>query len=50
MEPLTTNRYVYGPYGEPLNYSNDAERQGFIGKERDLESGLAEHGVRKYDY
>jgi hypothetical protein len=26
------------------------ERQGFIGKERDLESNLADHGTRKYDY
>ncbi|OGU57255.1 MAG: hypothetical protein A2X64_10875 [Ignavibacteria bacterium GWF2_33_9] len=48
--PQVTNRYIYGPYGEPLNFSNDAERQGFIGKEKDLESGLADHGVRKYDY
>ena len=50
MKPFVTNRYIYGPYGEPLNFSNDAERQGFIGKEKDLESGLADHGVRKYDY
>ncbi|OGU56806.1 MAG: hypothetical protein A2X64_07505 [Ignavibacteria bacterium GWF2_33_9] len=48
--PQVTNRYIFGPYGEPLNFSNDAERQGFIGKEKDLESGLADHGVRKYDY
>lgn len=32
------------------SYDNEKERQGFIGKERDLESGLADHGVRKYDY
>ncbi len=25
-------------------------RQGFIGKEHDSESDLADHGVRKYDY
>ena len=50
MEPYVTNRYVYGPYGEPMHYDNDQERQGFIGKERDLESNLADHGVRKYDY
>ncbi|MFN9301175.1 MAG: hypothetical protein ACK6DA_00230 [Candidatus Kapaibacterium sp.] len=25
-------------------------RQGFIGKELDSESDLADHGVRKYDY
>ncbi|OGU56795.1 MAG: hypothetical protein A2X64_07450 [Ignavibacteria bacterium GWF2_33_9] len=50
MEPFVTNRYVYGPYGEPLHYDNEKERQGFIGKEKDLESGLADHGVRKYDY
>ncbi|OGU56801.1 MAG: hypothetical protein A2X64_07480 [Ignavibacteria bacterium GWF2_33_9] len=48
--PQITNRYVYGPYGEPLHYDNEKERQGFIGKEKDLESGLADHGVRKYDY
>ena len=46
MEPFVTNRYVYGPYGEPLHYDNEKERQGFIGKEKDLESGLADHGVR----
>ncbi|OGU57251.1 MAG: hypothetical protein A2X64_10855 [Ignavibacteria bacterium GWF2_33_9] len=50
MKPFVTNRYVYGPYGEPQHYDNEKERQGFIGKERDLESGLADHGVRKYDY
>lgn len=49
MEPFVTNRYIYGPYGEPLHYDNEKERQGFIGKERDLESGLAGHGVWKYD-
>ena len=46
IEPFVTNRYVYGPYGEPLRYDNEKERQGFIGKEKDLESGLAEHGRR----
>jgi hypothetical protein len=46
MEPCVTNRYIYGPYGEPLHYDNEKERQGFIGKEKDLESGLAVHGVR----
>ncbi|OGU57249.1 MAG: hypothetical protein A2X64_10845 [Ignavibacteria bacterium GWF2_33_9] len=50
IEPFVTNRYIFGPYGEPLHYDNEKERQGFIGKEKDLESGLADHGVRKYDY
>ena len=26
------------------------EWQGFIGKERDFESNLADHGAHKYDY
>jgi hypothetical protein len=58
MQPKIVHRYQYGPYGEPMHYDNDQERQGFIGKERDLESNLADHtstslsasGVRKYDY
>jgi hypothetical protein len=29
-----------------LQYDNEKERQCFIGKEKDLESGLADHGVR----
>ena len=50
QSPKIVHRYQYGPYGEPMHYDNDQERQGFIGKERDLESNLADHGVRKYDY
>jgi hypothetical protein len=47
IEPFVTNRYVCGSYGEPLHYNNEKERKGFFGKEKDLESGLANQGVRK---
>mgnify|MGYP001809654842 CR=1 FL=1 len=39
----------YEPLGKPLR-EESAPRQGFIGKELDSESDLADHGVRKYDY
>ena len=29
--------------------SNQIDRLGWLGKEKDLESGLGDHGVRKYD-
>ena len=45
----------YEPFGKKisstiLTNSGTVPRQGFIGKELDSESDLADHGVRKYDY
>lgn len=45
----------YEPFGKQissatLNNNGTIPRQGFIGKELDTESDLADHGVRKYDY
>lgn len=39
----------YEPFGKPMN-TGDVLCQGFIGRELDTESDLADHGVRKYDY
>ena len=38
----------YEPFGKPL--AGLSPRTGYIGKEKDYESDLADHGVRKYDY
>jgi len=44
----------YSPFGEPLKKNNYQpqcnECLGFIDKEKDRESKLGDHGVRKYDY
>ncbi|HRP03209.1 MAG TPA: RHS repeat-associated core domain-containing protein, partial [Candidatus Kapabacteria bacterium] len=44
----------YSPFGEPLEKNNYQpqwnERLGYIDKEKDRESKLGDHGVRKYDY
>ena len=44
----------YSPFGEPLKKNNYQpqwnERLGYIDKEKDRESKLGDHGVRKYDY
>ena len=38
----------YAPFGEAITDSSN-DRQTFIGKEKDRESGLGDFGVRKYD-
>ncbi len=40
----------YEPFGAPLSAKQEKTRLGFIDKEQDKESSLADHGVRKYDY
>ncbi|MFP4528894.1 MAG: RHS repeat-associated core domain-containing protein, partial [Candidatus Kapaibacterium sp.] len=37
------------PYGARRTFMDGKDRTGYIGKERDAESELADHGVRKYD-
>ena len=45
---------LYSPFGEPLKKNSYQpqwnERLGYIDKEKDRESKLGDHGVRKYDY
>ncbi|HRP03110.1 MAG TPA: RHS repeat-associated core domain-containing protein, partial [Candidatus Kapabacteria bacterium] len=47
-------QYRYNPFGEPLKKNNYQpqwnERLDYIDKEKDRESKLGDHGVRKYDY
>jgi RHS repeat-associated protein len=42
----------YSPYGGIMWKSNRSEKQrdSWVGKEKDRESGLGDHGVRKYDH
>ena len=46
-----TGMYDYMPFGEqiPVSLSGIKDRLSFIGKENDIESGLGDFGVRKYD-
>ncbi|MBX3044833.1 MAG: hypothetical protein KF896_14065 [Ignavibacteriae bacterium] len=44
------NYKQYSAYGETLLDTLGFTRQGYIGKEKDVENGLGDHGVRKYDY
>ena len=44
------SKFHYDPFGKPLKTTGANERQTYIDKERDVESGLGDHGVRKYDY
>ena len=43
--------YDYMPFGEqiPVSLSGKTHRLGYISKENDIESGLGDFGVRKYD-
>lgn len=43
-------RYCFNPFGSTLLDTFSLTRQGYIGKEKDVESSLGDHGVRKYDY
>ena len=44
-------RYTkYKSFGETTLDTLGVTRQGYIGKEKDVENGLGDHGVRKYDY
>ena len=40
----------YAAFGETTLDTLGVTRQGYIGKEKDVENGLGDHGVRKYDY
>jgi hypothetical protein len=40
----------YKPFGGTFGLKWGTNRPGYIGKENDNESWLADHGVRKYDY
>ena len=42
-----TASWDYEPYGDPI--AGVAPRKGFIDREEDLENGLGDFGVRKYD-
>ena len=44
------NYKTYEPYGAIMLDTFSITRQGYIGKEKDVESSLRDHGVRKYDY
>jgi RHS repeat-associated protein len=52
------SRFDYKPFGEKMPVTPPLpgviepmpQRLGFISKEQDRESHLADHGVRKYDY
>ena len=43
------NYKQYSAYGETLLDTLGFARQGYIGKEKDVENNLGDHGVRKYD-
>ena len=40
----------YFIFGETTLDTLGVTRQGYIGKEKDVENNLGDHGVRKYDY
>ncbi|MBX3043274.1 MAG: RHS repeat-associated core domain-containing protein [Ignavibacteriae bacterium] len=40
----------YAAFGETTLDTLGVTRQGYIGKEKDVENNLGDHGVRKYDY
>ncbi|MBS4000995.1 MAG: hypothetical protein KGZ71_10990 [Desulfobulbaceae bacterium] len=40
----------YEPYGETMLDTFGLTRQSYIGKEKEPENNLGDHGVRKYDY
>ena len=42
-------RKSYLPFGEPLETEHEPQTKGYIGKEKDKENNLGDHGVRKYD-
>ena len=46
-----TGMYDYMPFGEqiPVSLSGTKDRLSYIGKENDVESGLGDFGVQKYD-
>ncbi len=41
---------TYEPYGDTMLDTLGVKRQSYIGKEKDPENNLGDHGVRKYDY
>ena len=43
------NYKQYAAFGETTLDTLGVTRQGYIGKEKDVENGLGDHGVRKYD-
>ncbi|MBS4000398.1 MAG: hypothetical protein KGZ71_07955, partial [Desulfobulbaceae bacterium] len=44
------NYKQYEPYGETMLDLFGLTRQSYIGKEKETENNLGDHGVRKYDY
>jgi RHS repeat-associated protein len=44
------NYKQYEPYGETMLDTFGLTRQSYIGKEKEPENNLGDHGVRKYDY
>ena len=40
----------YAAFGKTTLDTLGVTRQGYIGKEKDVENNLGDHGVRKYDY
>ena len=40
----------YSAFGETTLDTLGVTRQGYFGKEKDVENNLGDHGVRKYDY
>ncbi len=40
----------YSAFGDTMLDTMGKTRQSYIGKEKDVESSLGDHGVRKYDY
>jgi len=41
---------IYEALGDTMLDTLGVTRQGYIGKEKDIENSLGDHGVRKYDY
>jgi hypothetical protein len=44
------NYKTYEAFGDTMLDTLVDIRQGYIGKEKDIENSLGDHGVRKYDY
>ena len=42
-------RKSYLPYGKPHETELEPQTKGYIGKEKDKENNMGDHGVRKYD-
>ncbi|MBX3043916.1 MAG: hypothetical protein KIT33_08615 [Candidatus Kapabacteria bacterium] len=49
MTLIIQNFKQYAAFGEQTLDTLGVTRQGYIGKEKDVENNLGDHGVRKYD-